>query len=183
MHPPELAAFLKSRVRTVRDWPKAGINFRDVTTLFQDPEAFRLIIEAFARDCAKLKIDLVAAVDARGFILGGALAYQLHQPFVLVRKKGKLPYKTISEDYVLEYGSATVEIHADACRPGQRVLIVDDLIATGGTLLAAAKLFRALRGEVVGVAAVIDLPEIGGSAKLRADGLKVHALCEFSETE
>jgi len=183
MPPPELAAFLKSRIRTVRDWPKPGINFRDVTTLFQDPEAFRRIIEAFALDAAKLKIDLIAAVDARGFIIGGALAHQLHEPFVLVRKRGKLPYKTISEDYLLEYGSATVEIHADACRPGDRVLIVDDLIATGGTLLAAARLFRTLRAEVVGVAAVIDLPEIGGSAKLRADGLKVHALCEFSETE
>jgi adenine phosphoribosyltransferase len=183
MNQPELAAFLKSRVRTVRDWPKAGINFRDVTTLFQDPEAFRLVIDAFARDSAKLKIDLIAAVDARGFIVGGALAYQLHLPFVLVRKKGKLPYKTISEDYVLEYGSGTVEIHADSCRPGDRVLIVDDLIATGGTLLAAARLFRALQAEVVGVAAIIDLPEIGGSAKLREASLKVHALCEFSETE
>jgi adenine phosphoribosyltransferase len=183
MNPTELSAFLKSRVRTVRGWPKPGINFRDVTTLFQDPAAFHLMIEAFARDSQKLRIDLIAAVDARGFIVGGALAHQLRQPFVLVRKKGKLPYKTIAEDYVLEYGSATVEIHADACRPGDRVLIVDDLIATGGTLLAAAKLFRALRGEVVGVAAIIDLPELGGSAKLRADGLKVHALCEFSESE
>ncbi|HWA10950.1 MAG TPA: adenine phosphoribosyltransferase [Opitutaceae bacterium] len=183
MSTPSLAEFLKSRVRTVRDWPKPGVNFRDVTTLFQDPEAFRRMIEAFAVECARERIDLVAAVDARGFIIGGALAYQLHKPFVLVRKKGKLPHRTISEDYALEYGKATVEIHVDACKPGDRVLIVDDLIATGGTLLAAASLFRALRGDVVGVAAVIDLPELGGSAKLRAAGLQVHALCEFSETE
>ena len=183
MSSPDLATFLKSRVRTVRGWPKAGINFRDVTTLFQDPEAFRVMVEAFALDCAAQNIGIIAAVDARGFIIGGALAYQLHKPFVLVRKKGKLPHKTIFADYALEYGTATVEIHADACKPGDRILIVDDLIATGGTLLAATQLFRQLGADVVGVAAAIDLPEIGGSAKLRAAGLKVHALCTFSESE
>ena len=183
MPQPSFVEFLKSRIRTVRDWPKPGVNFRDVTTLFQDPEAFRMMIEAFALDSTRQKVDLIAAVDARGFIAGGALAYQLHKPFVLVRKKGKLPHRTISEDYALEYGKATVEIHADACKPGDRVLIVDDLIATGGTLLAAASLFRDLRGEVVGVAAIIDLPEPGGSKKLRAAGLEVHALCEFNEAE
>ena len=183
MSPTSLADFLKSRIRTVRDWPKPGINFRDVTTLFQDPEAFRRAIEALAYEGVRDRVDLVAAVDARGFIIGGALAYQLRKPFVLVRKKGKLPHRTISEDYTLEYGKATVEIHADACKPGDRVLIVDDLIATGGTLLAAASLFRTLRADVTGVAALIDLPELGGSAKLRAAGLKVHALCEFSESE
>jgi len=179
----EHADFLKSKIRTVRDWPKPGINFRDVTTLFQDPEAFRVTVEAFALDCHRHKINLIAAVDARGFIIGGALAYQLHQPFMLVRKKGKLPFRTVAADYDLEYGSASIEIHADACKPGDRVLIVDDLIATGGTVLAATKLIRALGAEVVGVAAVIDLPELGGSKKLRAAGLNVHALCEFSETE
>jgi adenine phosphoribosyltransferase len=183
MTPLELATFLKARVRTVRGWPKPGVNFRDVTTLFADPAAFHEMIEAFARDAAQLKVNHVAAVDARGFIIGGALALRLHAPFVLVRKKGKLPFKTISADYALEYGSATVEIHADACKPGDRILIVDDLIATGGTLLAAAQLFRLLGGQVVGVAAAIDLPELGGSAKLRAAGFKVHALCEFSEEE
>ena len=183
MNPSELATFLKSRVRTVRDWPKLKVNFRDVTTLFGDPDAFRAIVQALAAECRRVKAQRVAAVDARGFILGGAVAYETHTPFALVRKKGKLPFKTISTDYALEYGSATIEIHADACAPGDRVLIVDDLIATGGTLLAAAQLFRSLGGKVVGVAAVIDLPELGGSAKLRADGLAVHTLCEFSETE
>jgi adenine phosphoribosyltransferase len=183
MTPHELSQFLKTRVRTVRGWPKAGVNFRDVTTLFADPAAFHAMIEAFAQDAAQLKVDHVAAVDARGFIIGGALALRLGSPFVLVRKKGKLPFKTVSADYALEYGSATVEIHADACKPGDRILIVDDLIATGGTLLAAAKLFRLLGAQVAGVAAVIDLPELGGSAKLRSEGLKVHALCEFSEEE
>lgn len=179
----ELSAFLKSRIRTVRDWPKVGVNFRDVTTLFHDPDAFRVTIEAFSLHCVRHQINVIAAVDARGFIVGGALAYQMHKPFVLVRKKGKLPYQTVSEDYLLEYGSATVEIHADACKPGERVLIVDDLIATGGTLLAATKLFQALHGEVVGVVALIDLPELGGSERLRNAGLKVHTLCTFSESE
>ncbi len=179
----DLSAYLKSHIRTVRDWPKVGVNFRDVTTLFHDPDVFRVMIESFSLDCVRHKIDVVAAVDARGFIIGGALAYQMHKPFALVRKKGKLPYQTVSEDYTLEYGSASIEIHADACKPGERVLIVDDLIATGGTLLAAAKLFQVLHGEVVGVAAIIDLPELGGSKRLRDAGLKVHALCSFSESE
>ena len=179
----DLSAYLKSHIRTVRDWPKVGVNFRDVTTLFHDPDVFRVLIESISLDCVRHKIDVVAAVDARGFIIGGALAYQMHKPFALVRKKGKLPYQTVSEDYTLEYGSASIEIHADACKPGERVLIVDDLIATGGTLLAAAKLFQVLHGEVVGVAAIIDLPELGGSKRLRDAGLKVHALCSFSESE
>jgi adenine phosphoribosyltransferase len=183
MNPTELAAFLKTRVRTVRDWPKPKVNFRDVTTLFGDPDAFRAIVTALANESRRLKAGRIAAVDARGFILGGAVAYETHTPFALVRKKGKLPYKTVSADYALEYGTATIEIHADACQPGDRIVIVDDLIATGGTLLAAAELFRRLGGEVVGVAAVIDLPELGGSAKLRTAGLAVHTLCEFSETE
>ncbi|HZL46107.1 MAG TPA: adenine phosphoribosyltransferase [Opitutaceae bacterium] len=177
------AANLKSKVRTVRDWPKPGVNFRDVTTLFQDPEAFRTTIDALAGTIGPLQPDVVAAVDARGFILGGALAYKLGRPFVLVRKKGKLPYKTVTEDYALEYGTATIEVHADACRPGDRVVIVDDLIATGGTLLAATRLFRALRGEVVGVVAVIDLPGLGGSRRLAENGLAVRTLVAFSEQE
>lgn len=179
----DLSVFLKSRIRTVRNWPKPGVNFRDVTTLFHDPEAFRVIVEAFSLDCTRHGIDVIAAIDARGFIIGGALAYQMHKPFALVRKKGKLPYHTISEDYALEYGSASIEIHADACTAGARVLIVDDLIATGGTLLAATRLFQALHAKVVGVAGVIDLPELGGSAKLREQGLAVHALCRFDESE
>jgi adenine phosphoribosyltransferase len=183
MNPSELSVFLKARVRTVRDWPKPKVNFRDVTTLFGDPDSFRAIVQALAAECRRVRATRIAAVDARGFIIGGAVAFETHTPFALVRKKGKLPYKTVSADYALEYGSATIEIHSDACQPGDRVLIVDDLIATGGTLLAAAQLFRLLGGTIVGVAAVIDLPELGGSAKLRADGLAVHTLCEFSETE
>ena len=180
---PDTESYLKARSRTVRNWPHAGINFRDVTTLFQDPEAFRVLVESFSLDATRLGVNLLAAVDARGFILGGALAYQLHKPFMLVRKKGKLPFRTVGADYALEYGQASIEIHTDACKPGERVLIVDDLIATGGTVLATAKLIRSLGAEVVGVAAVIDLPELGGSAKLAAEGIAVHALCRFAETE
>ena len=183
MNPADLSSYLKARIRTVRDWPKVGVNFRDVTTLFHDPEAFRVMVESFSLDCTRHKIDVVAAIDARGFIICGALAYQMHKPFVLVRKKGKLPYQTISEDYALEYGSASIEIHADACHSGARVLLVDDLIATGGTLFAAIRLFQALHAEVAAVAAIIDLPELGGSQKLRASGLTVHSLCEFAENE
>ena len=183
MNPAELATFLKARVRTVRDWPKPKVNFRDVTTLFGDPAAFHAIVQALGAEARRVHANRIAAVDARGFILGGAVAYETNLPFVLVRKKGKLPYRTVSADYALEYGSATIEIHADACVPGDRVLIIDDLIATGGTLLAAVKLFRGLGAVVAGVAAVIDLPGLGGSAALRADRLAVHALCEFSEHE
>lgn len=183
MTPSELAVFLKARVRTVRDWPKPKVNFRDVTTLLGDADAFHAIVVALAAEAQRVRANRIAAVDARGFILGGAVAYETHTPFVLVRKKGKLPYKTIAADYALEYGSATIEIHADSCLPGDRVLVVDDLIATGGTLLAAVKLFRSLGAEVAGVAAVIDLPELGGSTKLREAGLAVHTLCDFSETE
>ena len=183
MNQAELASYLKARVRTVRDWPKPGVNFRDVTTLFSDPEAIRVMVESLSLDCTRLGVDLIAAVDARGFILGGALAYQMHKPFVPVRKKGKLPFETVSQDYALEYGTATVEIHTDACKPGNRVLMLDDLIATGGTLLAAAKLFEGLDGIVAGMAAIIDLPELGGSQRLRDAGYNLHALCTFGETE
>ena len=183
MPPAELARFLKARVRTVRNWPKAGVNFRDVTTLFQDPAAFGELVGALALAAAPLRPGVIAAVDARGFILGGALACRMNLPLVLVRKKGKLPSRTVSADYALEYGSATIELHADACGPGDRVLIVDDLIATGGTLLAAVGLVRSLRAEVAGVAAIIDLPELQGGRKLRAAGVEVHTLCAFSETE
>lgn len=180
---PDTESYLKARIRTVRNWPHVGINFRDVTPLFHDPEAFRVMVETMALDATQRGVNLLAAVDARGFILGGALAYQLHKPFMLVRKKGKLPYHTVGADYALEYGKASIEIHTDACKAGDRVLIVDDLIATGGTVLATAQLIRSLGAEVVGVAAVIDLPELGGSAKLAAEGIPVQALCRFAETE
>lgn len=176
-------ALIKAKIRTIPDWPQPGINFRDITTLFHHPETYRAVIDALAAEAAAREVDLIAAVDARGFILGGALAYKLGKPFSLVRKKGKLPHKTISQEYALEYGSAVIEVHQDACKPGDRILIVDDLIATGGTLFAAAGLFRALGGVVVSVAAIVDLPELGGSAKLRAAGLEVFATASYRENE
>lgn len=179
MNPAELSAFLKARVRTVRDWPKPKVNFRDVTTLFGDPDAFRAIVQALARESTRLMATRIAAVDARGFILGGAVAYETHLPFALVRKKGKLPYKTLSADYALEYGSATIEIHADAGVPGDRVLIVDDLIATGGTALASAQLLREAGADVTHALFVIDLPDLGGAERLRQAGLTVDALMAF----
>ena len=176
-------ATIKAKIRTVRNWPKAGVNFRDVTTLFEDPVVFQLAIDKLAELLMNQSIDRVAAVDARGFILGGVLALKLGKPLAMIRKKGKLPHKKISAEYDLEYGSATIEVHQDASRKGDRVVIIDDLIATGGTLLASAKLFRQLESDVVGVAAVVDLPELGGSRLLREAGLSVSTLCTFLESE
>ena len=175
--------YFKRKIRTVRDWPRRGVNFRDITTLFLDPGAFARAVDVLATENEGRPVDIIAAVDARGFAIGGALAHRLRKPLVLVRKKGKLPFRTISASYELEYGSAAVEIHVDCCKPGERVLIVDDLIATGGTLCAAAKLFRELGGVVAGVAALVDLVELGGSRKLREAGVHVRALCEFTENE
>jgi len=151
-------------IRTIPDFPHEGILFRDVTTLFQDARGFRLAVDQLLSPYVGTSIDRIAGLEARGFILGGAVAHQLGKGFVPVRKKGKLPGKTIEQDYVLEYGHATVEIHDDAVEPGQKVLIVDDLLATGGTAEAGIRLIERLGAEVVGCAFVIDLPDLGGRA-------------------
>lgn len=171
--------YLKARIRTVPDWPEAGVQFRDITPLLQDPRAFRVLVDAFVLRYMEERIDVVAGIDARGFILGAVVAHQLNKGFVPVRKKGKLPFATVSEEYELEYGSATVEIHTDAIHPGDRVLLIDDLIATGGTMLAGARLIQRLGGEIVEAAAIVDLPELGGSALIKAAGLPVFTVCEF----
>ena len=176
-------AELKSHVRTVSDWPEKGVRFRDVTPLFRAPECLRFIVDSFSQHYEHLGIDGIAGVEARGFAFAGAVANQLGLPFILVRKKGKLPYHTISESYSLEYGTATIEIHVDSARQGDRIAIADDLIATGGTLLAASKLFQRIGAEVVEVSAVIDLPQLKGSSLLRANGLKVMNLISFTESE
>lgn len=170
---------IKSRIRTVADFPKKGIMFRDVTALIHDPIGLRLCIDDFAKHYKEMDFELVVGIDSRGFIFGGALAYLLEKGFVPVRKMGKLPAETVSETYELEYGSDTLEIHKDAISSGQKVIIVDDLIATGGTALAAIKLVRKLGGEVVGFAATVDLPDIGGSSKIRDIGVSVYAQTEF----
>lgn len=170
---------LKRLIRTIPDYPKPGIMFRDITTLLGDAQGFKAAVAQLAEPFRTEPVDAVAGIEARGFILGGAVADRLGCGFVPIRKKGKLPWKTIGQDYELEYGVDTIEIHEDAVRQGERILIVDDLIATGGTALAAAKLIRQTGGEVLGAAFVIDLPEIGGRAKLEADGVACHVLMDF----
>lgn len=175
--------YIKSVIRTVRDWPDPDVNFRDITPLLQNSAAFRKLIDSFVHRYQELHIDAIAAIDARGFIIGAPLAYEMGCSFVPVRKKGKLPFKTISETYKLEYGESTVELHSDAFKQGDRILIVDDLIATGGTMLAAAKLIERTGGVVVETAAIIDLPELGGSRLIRDAGHNVFAVCSFTESE
>ncbi len=170
---------VKDYIRTIPDFPHEGIMFRDVTTLFSDPRGLRLAIDQLLEPYVGQKIDKVIGLEARGFILGGAVAHQLGVGFVPVRKKGKLPGKTLSQDYKLEYGEATVEIHEDALEAGERVLIVDDLLATGGTAVAGIKLVEQLGAQVVSCAFVVDLPELGGRKVLTDMGLNVHTICDF----
>ncbi|WP_127901112.1 adenine phosphoribosyltransferase [Solirhodobacter olei] len=170
---------VKDYIRTIPDFPHEGILFRDVTTLFADPRGFRMAIDQLINPYAGARIDKVAALEARGFILGGAIAHQLSRGFVPIRKKGKLPGATIAQDYKLEYGEAIMELHDDALHASERVLLVDDLLATGGTAEAGIRLIERLGAEVVGCAFIIDLPELGGRKRLEAMGMPVHALCEF----
>lgn len=170
---------LKNLVRTIPDYPKPGIMFRDVTTLFGDAQGFKATIAKLAEPYRTEPVDAVAGIEARGFILGGAIADRLGCGFVPVRKKGKLPWKTLAQDYELEYGTDTVEIHADAVKEGERILLVDDLIATGGTAEAAIKLLRRAGAVVVGAAFVIDLPELSGRRKIEALDVSCHVLMDF----
>ncbi|GAA4337678.1 adenine phosphoribosyltransferase [Pigmentiphaga soli] len=173
--------YIRNRIRTVPDWPEPGVLFRDITPLLQDPRSFRVLIELFVYRYMNQRLDLVAGIDARGFIVGSVIAHELNLGFVPVRKKGKLPFDTIVEQYQLEYGSASVEMHADAVRPGQRVLLVDDLVATGGTMLAGMKLLQRLGANVVEAAAVIELPRLGGAQAIREQGLNLYTVCQFEE--
>ncbi|MEE4117862.1 MAG: adenine phosphoribosyltransferase [Paracoccaceae bacterium] len=170
---------VRDYIRTIADFPHEGIMFRDVTTLFADPRGLRLAVDQLLHPWSGQPIDAVAGLEARGFILGGAIAHQLGKGFVPIRKKGKLPGAVISEAYVLEYGEAVMEMHDDSVAPGARVLLVDDLLATGGTAEAGIRLIERLGGKVVGCAFVIDLPDLGGRARLEAMGQDVHALCAF----
>lgn len=170
---------VKDYIRTVADFPHEGIMFRDVTTLFADARGFRMAIDQLLHPWAGARIDKVVGLEARGFILGGAIAHQLSKGFVPIRKKGKLPGQTISQSYKLEYGDAIMEIHEDALLPGERVLIVDDLLATGGTCEAGIKLVERLGAEIVGCSFVVDLPELGGRRLLERLGVAVTVLCEF----
>ena len=173
------SAYFDQRVRVVPDWPEPGVLFRDITPLLRDGEAFRNLIDTFALRYADARIDAIAGIDARGFVIGAALAYRLRCGFIPVRKAGKLPYETVRESYTLEYGQATVEVHTDAAEAGEHVLIVDDLIATGGTLLAAARLMERLGARIVEAAAVIDLPALGGAERLKAVALPYYTLLRY----
>jgi len=170
---------IEDYIRTIPDYPKEGIMFRDVTTLFQDPRGFRMAIDMLLHPYAGVQIDKVAALEARGFIMGGAIAHQLSVGFVPIRKQGKLPGKCMKEDYTLEYGEATMEMHEDAFKPGERVLLVDDLIATGGTCEAGIKLIERANAKLVGCAFIIDLPALGGRELIEKMGVEIHTLCAF----
>ncbi len=170
---------IKSRIRTVPHYPKQGVMFRDITTLLKDPVGFRITINEFVHRYTGVKLDKIAAIESRGFIIGAAVAFQLGVGFVPIRKKGKLPAETVGYDYELEYGVDRVEMHVDAISKGDQVLLVDDLIATGGTAEAATKLIEKTGGKVVECCFVIDLPDLGGKKRLEKLGHKVFALCEF----
>jgi adenine phosphoribosyltransferase len=170
---------IRSLIRTIPDYPKPGILFRDITTLIADPAGFRAAVDGLAAPYATADIDCVAGIEARGFILGGAVAYALNRGFIPIRKKGKLPSRTIGQEYSLEYGVDTIEIHADAISEGARVLLVDDLIATGGTAAAAVALIRRTGGRLVGAAFVVDLPDLGGARRVAAMDVPVHTLVSF----
>ena len=174
--------YLRDNIRTVPDWPAPGVQFRDITPLLQDAKVFRVLIDAFVHRYMdpSLRPDVVAGLDARGFIIGAVVAYELNVGFVPIRKKGKLPFTTVEETYELEYGSATVELHTDAVKPGQRVLLIDDLIATGGTMMAGRRLLERRGAIVMEGAAIVDLPELGGSDKLRESGLSLFTLVDFT---
>ena len=170
---------LTTAVRTIPDYPKPGIMFRDITTLLGDPKAFRHAVDALADPFRWAGITKVAGIEARGFILGGAIAHQLSVGFIPLRKKGKLPHKTVAVEYALEYGVDSMEMHLDACAAGEKVMLIDDLIATGGTALAALQLLRGAGAEVVAAGFAIDLPDLGGADKLRAAGVPVSVLMSF----
>ena len=172
---------IKDYIRTIPDYPHKGIMFRDITTLLADPRGFEMAVEGLIEHARRTvaKIDHVAGIEARGFILGGAVAHRLRAGFIPIRKKGKLPWKTIGQEYQLEYGTDSVEIHVDAVKPGEKILLVDDLIATGGTAEAGIKLIERAGAAVVACSFVIDLPELGGRARLEAMGKPVLTLCAF----
>lgn len=174
-----MATSIKDLIRTIPDYPETGILFRDITTLLEDPGGFRLTIDEMLKPLMGLKISKVAGIEARGFIIGGAIAYELGVGFVPIRKKGKLPWDVISQDYQLEYGTDTVEIHTDSIKPGETILLVDDLLATGGTVCAAIELVQRSQGKVVGCSFIVDLPDLGGQKKVLDRDIPMFSLCEF----
>lgn len=174
-----MASQITDYVRTIPDFPVPGIMFRDVTTLFKDPRGLRMAVDQLLLPWQGTQIDKVAGLEARGFVIGGAVAHQISAGFVLIRKQGKLPSTTLTESYELEYGSEVMEIHDDSVLPGEKVLLVDDLLATGGTAVAGIRLLERLGADIAGCAFVINLPDLGGQKRLADLGMRVHCLCEF----
>ena len=173
------AEYIKQHIRTVPDWPAPGVQFRDITPLLANPRVFRVLIDQFVHRYFDVRPTSIAGLDARGFIIGSVLAYELNVGFIPIRKKGKLPFTTVEETYELEYGSATVEIHTDAVKQGDRIVLIDDLIATGGTMMAGSRLLQRLGATVIEGAAIVDLPELNGSQKLRDSGLPLFTMVTF----
>lgn len=171
--------YIKANIRAVHDWPQEGVTFRDITPLLQEPKPFRMVIDALTQRYINYDIDRIAAIDSRGFLIGSALAYNLNKPLMLVRKQNKLPPPVKSERYSLEYGEAVVEVQEGSCQPGDRVLIVDDIVATGGTMMAASTLLKSMDADIVECAAVINLPDLQGSTQLQNLGIGVYSLCAY----
>lgn len=172
--------YIRSHVRTVPDWPEPGVQFRDITPLLHNPKVFRVLVDIFVHRYMNEGLKFIAGVDARGFILGAVVAYELNLGFIPIRKKGKLPFMKIAEAYELEYGNAVIELHTDACKKGDRVVLIDDLIATGGTMIAAATLLTRLGAHIIEAAAIVDLPQLGGSTRMKKGGLSVYTVCNFN---
>ena len=177
---PSANDIIRSHIRTVPDWPQPGVQFRDITPLLSTPRVFRVLIDEFVHRYFDLRPTAIAGLDARGFIIGSVLAYELNVGFIPIRKKGKLPFATVEETYELEYGSASVEIHTDAVNANDRVVLIDDLIATGGTMMAGRRLLERLGAQVIEGAAIVDRPELGGSQRLQQSGLNLFTLVEFA---
>ncbi len=172
--------YLRTQIRTIADWPHEGILFRDITTLFENPEAWRKAVDVMVQRYENQTFDRIGALDARGFLLGSTLSYIMNKPLALFRKKGKLPGKTLSVEYDLEYGKAVLEMHEDTIKAGEKILLVDDLIATGGTLLAGDQLIRQAGASTLEAAAIINLPDLKGADRLNAAGIPTYALCNFA---
>ncbi|WP_299732967.1 adenine phosphoribosyltransferase [uncultured Endozoicomonas sp.] len=171
--------YLQSQIRTIPNWPHEGILFRDITTLFENPEAWRKTVDVLVKRYEQKEFDRIGALDARGFLMGSTLSYLMNKPLILFRKKGKLPGITLSVEYDLEYGKATLEMHDDSVKAGEKVLLVDDLIATGGTLLAADELLRKAGASTLEAAAIINLPDLKGADRLNQAGIATYSLCQF----
>lgn len=172
---------LKKKIREVPDWPKKGVSFKDITTLFQNKDAFRSVVDLLAKPYKDEKIDKVVGIDARGFLVAAPVAYKLNSGLSIVRKAGKLPFSIIQKEYTLEYGTNTIEMHTDAVLPNEKIVLIDDLIATGGTAIATCDLIEELGGKIVGTDFVIDLPSLGGSKRLKEKGYKVRSLIAYND--